>query len=158
MCLFVSSSFAHLAAFDSQEMAYGDAVIELIHDDTGQPFESQKGEWILTITNTGNIDWTDFHFGISFGTAIFENPGGYPIMVDGDAPAIFTDVLSADGKAWDLYFSNDPVTNGETVTFTLYTNNQVDGGLFGVCFWPTPEPASLTMLGLGGLALLRRKK
>ena len=157
-CL-VSTSFGHLVINEDQEMAYGDDPIVLTHTDEDQTKGNQKGEWILTITNTGIISWTDFHFQISFGNAFFEDSGDdYPLMQINGVDAVFTDALSADGKEWDLFFETDPVETNETVVFTLYTNNQTDGGLFGICFWPTPEPATLALLGLGSLAMLRRRK
>ena len=91
ICL-VSTTFGHLAEYDAQSMAYGDAAITLQHDDTGQAYEDQKGQWILQITNTGIDAWTDFHFQIAFGDAIFENPGGYPVMVDGEGLASPSDI------------------------------------------------------------------
>jgi hypothetical protein len=42
-----------------------------------------------------------------------------------------------------------------TISTNTYGNG---GGLFGVQIVEVPEPMTMTLLGLGGLALIRRKR
>ena len=51
-----------------------------------------------------------------------------------------------------LYAANDVNENGQIVGYGLYNNREL-----GFLLTPTPEPATLSLLALGGLALLRRR-
>ena len=42
-------------------------------------------------------------------------------------------------------------------TYDIY-GNPYEGGFGSVTIWQLPEPMTLTLLGLGGLALIRRRK
>ncbi len=147
-----------------------DGSITTSFDGTGsgiaQPFTHQDadpwaGSLFLTVTNDGSEAWGDFHF------EIFDPIGGQDIS---NVDWVDAATSSQSGLTWvidntsigatiDLYFYGDPVMPTETATFTVNNVNPDQLSFFGVMLWPTPvpEPASLALLALGGLLVLRRR-
>ena len=80
------------------------------HDDTGLPrIETAKGSMTLTVTNSTDVAWGDFHFGISFSDATFD-PNEDPTWDHGSG---LSWELSAGNTLLDLYFYSNPVEIGE---------------------------------------------
>jgi MYXO-CTERM domain-containing protein len=128
-----------------------------------QDADPWKGYVNFTVTNNGSEPWTDFHFqifsvvGDATSVEIVET-SPYEPTATGINP--FTYVVGDAGgfDKLDYYFASDPVAPTETVTFTFYTDNPQHVSYFGLMAYPTPEPGLMTMLGVGGLMLLRRRK
>jgi hypothetical protein len=60
----------------------------------------------------------------------------------------------------DLYFYSHPLLANETATFTIYIDNTMDQGFFGLTVYPTPVPipAAAWLFGSGLFCLLAKKK
>lgn len=133
-----------------------------VHEDA-DPF---KGWANITVTNTGTEAWGDFHFEIfQVGDETVDNVDfivDSPYEPTSSQSGLTWDVNNIDvGATLDLYFYSDPVLPTETANFTVYTDNTTDQvSFFGMAMYPTPvpEPATICLLGLGGLALLRKRK
>jgi len=113
------------------------------------------------LNNDTNFDWTDFHI------ILTPQPGTGPLVVYPGSVSSdrFSDVVvnnNGDGSATIDWFSNfglgdTPVLIGESVTLE-FTFNVPGTVWFKMHQVPTPEPSSLMMLALGGLALARRRR
>jgi hypothetical protein len=115
-----------------------------------------KGFAIVTVQNSSQNEWGDFHFEIVNGPNVFFTEEQASWTTQPGA----TYQISPSGTALDFEFYANPILPGATATFAVYTDNTADqNSFFGLMMWPTPvpEPASLLLLGLGGLALIRRR-
>ena len=118
----------------------------------------------VTIRNSTGVAWTDFHIllvnldpypFLPHADANFVNPGGVFSNVFG-SPASVT--YTATSIALD--FAGGTVPSGGAVTFSniMISDNGADGGIFYLKLIPTPEPGTLAVLGLGGVALAFRRR
>ncbi len=165
LCLVVSAANAHLgtAGTDENPVLISGIGISAQVEETHVDDSPWKGTFILKVKNTSNTPWGDFHFSINgnavFGTYDPDLNEYYPKMNN----VVLTGsnaVISQNGQQLDLFFDNTPVQSGQIVTFEVYTDNTATQQNFGICFYPTPvpEPATLAILGLGAVALLRKRK
>jgi hypothetical protein len=154
----VPSVFAHDGDWTENIISW-DTVL-LGHDDA----PDWKGWATLTVTNSMAEDWGDFHF------AIYE-PMTYNVIFPTSATMVMLDSANNPYAGYsyahngtqmlDFTFYGNPVNPGETVTFKVYTDNTASMNTwFGLLAYPTPipEPATLALLGLGAMSVIRRKR
>ena len=80
-------------------------------------------------------------------------PGEYKIITK-DASSPFTIVS---GVQWNVTVGDGGLTDGNSYTFILYDNDYTSQ-LDTATVYIIPEPATIALLGLGGLLLRKRKK
>lgn len=115
-----------------------------------------------TIINVGTEAWYDWH------EFILDPPVGLPqsswqsvkVLVNG-VPIGFNSI-GLGTPALDLFDFSQPVLPGDILqvqkTINVFSTAGHSGAFLRILEYPTPEPASLTLLGLGSLAVLRRRK
>jgi len=149
----------------SFSIALGDSPYQWEHIDA-EPF---KGWANVTVTNTGTEAWGDFHFEFydPIGGQDISNLAFLDASLGGSDPTSSQSPLSWSidndivGATMDLYFYDDPVLLDQTATFSVYTDNTINQlPSFGLMMHatPVPEPATISLLTLGALALRRRRR
>lgn len=115
-----------------------------------------------TIINVGTEPWYDWH------EVILDPPAGLPqsnwvdvkVLVNGTTIGFSSSGLGT--PVLDLFDFSQPVLPGDILEIQkivgAYDTTTVSGAFLRILEYPTPEPASLALLSLGGLSFLRRRK
>jgi len=131
-----------------------------------------KGWASLTVRNLCGDAWGDFHLRIkevcspwSRTDVIFDvTPAPELWIKDGLTWVQYTGLnwtLGPDGTTLDLFFYGNPIEHGDKALIKVYTDNTSrHGDWFTMSAYatPVPEPATIALLGIGAVALIRRTK
>lgn len=113
----------------------------------------------------GNLPWTDWHENvIGIDTLGLPDPNwswANPTILVGGLPAAGLTIVGAGTSNLSFFFN--PLAPGTVVDIRkdlVYTGpaGAVFNGTLAIHEYPTPEPATLGLLALGGLAAVRRKR
>lgn len=137
----------------------------LLHDESNEIQDNRKGWAYFTVTNSGSAPWGDYHVEII--DAEFPGaPDASGVLITqaiSSLPNYTVNITQNVSGYWqaDFKFYGDPMTNGDMAVFQVYTDNTISNvDFFGFKVYPTPvpEPATVGLMGMGALALIRRKK
>lgn len=120
---------------------------------SGETDEDPTFTVVKTITNTSCVDWTGYILTLTSdsGTTFVEGSAGA-----GGGKLQTVEYLDSQ----TIVFSGaEPVLNGELLSLQFDINVPTCGLFdFTLTQAPVPEPAAITLLGLGSLALFRRRR
>ncbi len=182
-CLIISAftqyAFAHDGTWGSVEDPCGisgfgtDYEMDFLHNDA-DPWKGWAS--VIAINWCGGPDWGDFHLrmkevcspwstsDVDFITGGEFDPELYiwgGLSVGWVQQTVDNAILGSDGETLDLFFYSNPVENGQIALIKFYTDNTSHhSDWFKVSGYatPVPEPATIALLGLGAIALIRRSK
>jgi len=159
----------------SQESHLPRSTIEETATDTGPfdvEFEIRDGVLVTgtgaidkTVHNNSGEDWTSFEMllGTGLGDGFDASTAGDGLAFDepfsstapSEITSFFADVLIEEDR---LVFSNGILPAGKTAEFTVYvTATDLANNPFTIR-QAVPEPATMSLLALGGVAMLRRRR
>ncbi|GAB6906755.1 exported hypothetical protein [Desulfosarcina cetonica] len=148
-----ASAWAHSVTIDDPYLMELGQPVTIEHSDQ----YDWKGTLTLTVTNTGDEAWGDFHFYLpESGSVVF----GETSSMSG----VLGYALDFSDYALDFYFYEDPIETGESAMFYIYTDNTAlpHLSLFSITMEasPVPVPATAWLLGAGltGLIGIRRRQ
>ena len=148
----------------NEQLGYFDKVIAF-SDEDATSFNNPAELDFFEVRNSTPYTWSDYHF--EFWSEDFtERLADFPLEYLSNY-SLFTD-MSFDGSVL-TYWGGAGVAPGATVEFLMFPNlSQINGrqaGAFGIRQVATtqppdliPEPCTLSLLALGGLGLLRRRR
>lgn len=158
LLLLSSNTQAGLVAFSSDAFNTWDASGARVLQSISGPvdlivFAESESPFTMTLTHTNDsdFDWTGF-------ILTLDDPLGVANFVEGTAGSTRFETVVYDPYRLE-FWAPEIVLIGEVVTLQFDIDVPSDD-LYYICLGqqPIPEPATIALLGLGGLLLLRRRK
>ncbi|MBN1341626.1 MAG: PEP-CTERM sorting domain-containing protein [Phycisphaerae bacterium] len=122
------------------------------------------GEYAFGVRFDGTITGLELHQILNDQTGLdvtFED-FGWGTFIDGFAYDGHSDSGFAGGEDWWHYWVSDDGENWTAPTYGIADRTIIDGSWdgwrYGYSYTPIPEPATMTILGLGGALMVFRRK